>query len=535
MNARKFLNATAAVLLATSIGRVLGVMREIITAKYFGTGPIMDAFIVGIRIPDILYNALISSLVATPFIPVFASLIAQETPSRYWRFFSSILNISTAMSLLCALALFAGSDLVITAIAPGLVDAAHQVAVELSRIMIPIIVFGAVAGLLKSVLNTFGRFGLPALAPVVYNCAVIGSLLLLAENAGIRALAYGVLGGALAQALLLVPSLWSCGAKYTPVAHLRDQEVAMVGRLFWPVLASLLVAQGGVLIELYIASNTVPGAISYLNYAMRLFNLPQQLYLIVVSTIIFPMISQRAAVGEQNDVVRLVSYAATVTMIIMIPGAILMFGLANDVVSLVLQRGAFDHRSAEGTTAAFSAFACGLPYYCLTNLIPFAFFAMKKNKFVLVMTALFWGVNIILDLTLVALISYPGIAWAGSITAFVQSLVYAAMLTRLPLDVAGSRPGVGSWAMTAAPAIVLSLALIGCTFAGKAADTLVERVLVTGSIALAAAGVFGGLLWWSGDVGLTAMSALVVRSVRELRRPNILSASTAAADTRRQQ
>jgi hypothetical protein len=119
---------------------------------------------------------------------------------------------------------------------------------------------------------------------------------------------------------------------------------------------------------------------------------------------------------------------------------------------------------------------------------------------------------------LVALISFPGIAWAGSITAFVQALVFAAMLTRLLPDVAGARPGVGSWPMTAAPAILLSLALIGCTFAGETADTLLERVLVTGSIALAAAGIFGGLLWWSGDVGLTAISALVVGRLRQLRR-----------------
>ena len=223
-----------------------------------------------------------------------------------------------------------------------------------------------------------------------------------------------------------------------------------MGRLFWPVLVSLLIGQGGGLVELYIASDTVEGAISFLSYAMRLINLPQYLYFTVVSSILFPLISQRAAVGQQGDVARLVAYAVTVTMMLMVPATILIFGLADDVVSLAFQRGAFDHRSVEGTAAAFRAFACALPYYCLTNLIPLAFFAMKKNALMLMVTTVFWGINIVLDIILVRLISYPGIAWAGTITAFVLSFVLAVMLARMLPHVAGI------WRMLAASAIVLS-------------------------------------------------------------------------------
>jgi hypothetical protein len=120
---------------------------------------------------------------------------------------------------------------------------------------------------------------------------------------------------------------------------------------------------------------------------------------------------------------------------------------------------------------------------------------------------------------LVALISFPGLAWAYSATAFIQSLVYAVMLTRLLPGIADAKTGAGSWPILVASAILLCVALIGCTVARDASDTLLERVLIMGSIAVAATGIFGALLWRSGDTGLTAMGAIVVRGLRQLRRP----------------
>ncbi len=423
----------------TIISRVLGLIREAVIAGYFGAGIETDAFFVAFRIPDLLFNSLIYFLVATSFIPIFSEYLVANDKSKTWELSSNFINSMLMFLFAFTVLIEIFATEIVSFLAPGLGNESLSLAVKLTRIMIPIVILGGLTGLCKSVLNTLQHFTVPAFIPIVYNLFIISAVLILAKRYGIVALAIGVLLAAVFQFLFQMPVLINKGMRYCFKLQLRDEGLIRIGRLLHPVILALIVGQVVPYFEIYLASQMSTGAISYLNYAGRIFSVPEQIYTVVVSTLIFTSLSVDVANGNRGNVVQKLSGGIRLTLFVILPLSFLLTGVGSSIIKLLLGRGAFEASAVEGTSKAFWAYSVGLSVVCVRSLVSYAFFALKDPKTLLKVTALMVPINIGLDLILVRFFSYAGLALGASLTALLHMSALLMFLRGHAIAIEGRR------------------------------------------------------------------------------------------------
>ena len=232
--------------------RLLGILRTVAIARAFGSGPEVDAYQVAFRIPDLIFQVLAGATLGSAFIPVFARLARRDGDDRAWELASKVLNlVIIATAGLCAIAFVLAPWLVPLA-APDLV--LPDKAIFLTRIMLLSPMLFAISGMLTGILNGRQHFLLPAIAPMLYNLAIIGGALFLAGPFGINGLAVSVVIGAGLHLLVQIPGLAREKMKYRPVLDRRDPAVREVGRLMGPRVIGLAAAQFNFLVTIYFAS-----------------------------------------------------------------------------------------------------------------------------------------------------------------------------------------------------------------------------------------------------------------------------------------
>ena len=439
MNTRSLFRTASFLVLITIISRALGLVREAIIAGYFGVGPDTDAFFVAFRVPDLLFNSLINFLVATSFIPIFSKYLVTNDKNETWAFSSNVINVMLMFLFVFTVLVEIFATQIVSFLAPGLEKESLSLAVRLTRIMIPIVIFGGLTGLFKSVLNTLQHFTVPAFITIVYNVFIISAVLVLARRYGIVALAIGVVLAALFQFLIQMPVLISKGMRYCLRLDLRDEGLIGMGRLLHPVVLALMLGQIVPYFEIYLASQMSAGAISYLNYAGRIVSAPDQIYTVVVSSLIFTSLSADVASGDRINVVRKLSGGIRITIFVILPLSFILIGVSSSIIKLLLGRGAFEASAVEGTSKAFVAYSVGLSIVCVRNLVSYTFFALKDPETLLKVTALMVPINICLDLILVRFFSYTGLALGASLTALLHMSALFMYLRRHAIAIEGRR------------------------------------------------------------------------------------------------
>ncbi len=430
--------AATAVAVITLLSRCLGILREALIAGYFGATPDTDAFFVAFRVPDVLFNSLMSFLVATSFIPVFSDRKANggsgQADLLSGVIFNWILLILVPISLL--LAIFAPE--LVRWLAPGLPLQSHAKAALMVRVMSPIIVFGGISGLGKSILNSLHQVVVPAMAPIALNLAVISAIIAVGHHWGVTALAVGVLGGAALQTLLIMPQLGSGGIRYTFRLDGDREGTMQIARLCSPVVFALLVGQIMPFVEIFLASRLSAGAISYLGYANRIYILPEQLFTIVISTVLFPAMASDLAARNLNALRGKLSRVLTLTVFTVLPISCLMAVLSQPVLSILLKRGEFSGADTEHAATVLAAYSLALVALCVRSLVTFAFFALQKPNLLLRWTVLMLPVNIGVDLLFISRFSYVGIALGCSVTTVIHTAILTFLLLKeLHIGLAG--------------------------------------------------------------------------------------------------
>jgi putative peptidoglycan lipid II flippase len=419
--------------------RVVGLLREAIVAKEFGAGPKTDAFFAAFRIPDLLYNSLLTFLVGIAVIPVLSQFLVKNDRSPAWRYWSSAVNV-LLIGLIPVVVLgevFAGE--LVSVLAPGLDREASALAARLARLMLPIILFGAITGAIKAALESLQRFLVPAFIPLVYNVCVIAAVLTLGRYVGVTSLALGVFAAAVAQVGFQLPTLTRAGVRYSFNLTKERDALAKSWRIIYPTLAAILIGNIVPAVEVHLASLAMPGAISYLSYANRLFLIPDQIFATALSTVLFPLFAAAVSSGDHPQMVQRLSGAIRLTLIVIAPLGLLMAVLSVPIVSVLLGRGAFDRVAVEGTARALAAYSWALVALCIKSPVTFAFFALHDSVTLLKVTV--WGtvINVGLDLLLFRWFSYPGLALGMAATTCLQAGVLLILLHRRIGGLGGQR------------------------------------------------------------------------------------------------
>jgi O-antigen/teichoic acid export membrane protein len=361
-NARRVARNTAFFSIATGLSRLLGLIREVVAAKYFGVTGAMSAFTIAFQVPNLVRALFADSALQGAFVPVFSELLEKGERKEAFRVASSlfflILLILAAVTALFVLL----AEPLMSIFAPGFDDdpVLADLTVNLARLMFPIVVLLALSGLVVGMLNSFEHFAVPALAPVAWNLVIIAALVglvpVLPDDDEIYAYAIGILAGTIVQFLLPLPWLRGRGGRLTVRLDWRDERVLRVLKLMLPVTIALGLINLSLLINSIFGTLVSPEAPAAIDKAFRIYQLPQGLFSIAVATILFPTMSRFAARGARDDLRRTMGAGVRQICLLLIPSAVLMAVLAEPITRLVYERGGHrPHLDRDGVVVDLAA------------------------------------------------------------------------------------------------------------------------------------------------------------------------------------
>jgi putative peptidoglycan lipid II flippase len=421
--------AGAAMIVAVGFlgSRLLGVARTVVIADAFGTSDELAAYWVAFRLPDLIFQVLAGATLASAFIPTFARYLTQKDEEESWRLASSVLNLVAATTAVLAIVGVLLAPLLVPLMAPGLgeetgrQDELRSLAVDLTRIMLVSPVLFAISAMISGILNARQHFFLTALAPMLYNLAIILAAVFLSEPWGVRGLAVGVVAGSALHLLVQVPGLAGVGMRYRFQAQWRDAGVREVARLMLPRVAGLAAAQANFLVAIFLASQMSDETISALNYAWLLVMMPLGLFGMAISTAVFPTLAQQAAVDSLDRLRGTLFASLRYILFLTIPASVGLILLREPLVSLLLERGEFTAAATDITASALLFYAIGLFAHSAIEILSRGFYALRDTRTPVGLAVLSMALNLALSLALKGPLEHDGLALAMSLATIVEA------------------------------------------------------------------------------------------------------------------
>ncbi len=421
----------------TLISRLLGFIRDMLLASIVGSGPVAEAFVIAFRFPNLFRRLFGEGAFNSAFVPLFAKRYEGDGSDAARMFaeevFAVLLTTVLGLVALCEVLM----PLLMYLFAPGFAadPAKFDLAIVMTRIAFPYILFMSLVALLGGVLNSLHRFAAAAAAPIILNIVMISVL------AGIKIMGWGASGltgkalvwGVTLAGLLQFAMLWiACGRANMTLKLVRPRitpQVMRVVKLGVPGTVAGGITQLNLVISTVIAS-MLPGAASWLYYADRVYQLPLGLVGVAVGTVLLPELSRRLRAGDGAGVEMSQNRALELSLLLTTPAAVGLMALSNPIVNVLFERGAFTPVDTRATAGALAAFATGLPAFVMMKVFTPGFFAREDTRTPMFFAVIGVGINIAGALTLFPFLSHVGIAVATSLSAWVNAGLLGITLQR---------------------------------------------------------------------------------------------------------
>jgi putative peptidoglycan lipid II flippase len=416
--------------IATLISRILGLVREMVLAKYF-TVFSTDAFFAAFRIPNLLRDLFAEGALSAAFVPTFTDYSQNKGKEEAWRLANIVLNLLTIILSLLTLLILFGAKYLVYALASGFrqIPGKIDLTVQLTQVMAPFLLVVALAAAVMGILNTHGRFFLPAVAPAFFNVASILAGIFLApqmKHFGVEpivAMAIGSLAGGALQLYVQLPSLYGCGYRYQSVIQWSHPGVQRIFGLMIPAMFGLAATQINILIDNQLASYLGDGPVSWLNYAFRLMQLPIGIFAVAIATVNLTTVSRKIASndleGVKSDIVDAIKLAAFLD----IPATVGLIVLRYPIVQVLYERGKFLPEYTINTGNAVLFYSLGLFTYSLVKLFTPVFYALNDTKTPVKYAAYVIGAKIAVNLALINQLGFLGLALATSVASILNAFL----------------------------------------------------------------------------------------------------------------
>ncbi|MDR0478136.1 MAG: murein biosynthesis integral membrane protein MurJ [Desulfobulbaceae bacterium] len=516
--------SAAVVAFAVMCSRILGLVRETVFADLFGAGNDYDAFVVAFRIPNLLRDLFGEGALSAAFVTVFSLYDSQRSPEETRRLACNVLTFfAIALSLISVLGML-GADSIVSLLAPDFAQIAGKstLTVLLTRIMLPFLVCISLSAVVMGMLNTKGKFFIPALASSFFNLgSLIGgvSLAWLLPRYGqpaIVGMAIGTLLGGLLQLAVQLPTLYNTGFRYRPLIDLADPGLRHILRLMVPATIGLSATQLNIFINTSFAASCGQGAVSWLNYAFRLMQLPIGLFGVALSIAMMPMLSKQAAAKDLAAMRQTLVSALILVLALTAPATAGLMLLDRPIIALIYQHGVFTAADTAATATALSLYAVGLFAYASNKVLVPAFYAIDRTRYPVIASFLAVGINLIFIHLTIDRFHHLAIALSTSLTMLLNCLFLFTLLIwqmgRLPWG----RLVSGAIKIIAATG-VMALFLWGCRTFG--ADFFVSRPSLLGlSLAFSIGGaivLYGAMLFALKLTEVTELWAAIARRFKK--------------------
>ncbi len=419
MDRKTHISRTAGLVsLATLISRILGVVREQVLAAYFGAGFFTDAFLVAFRIPNLLRDLFAEGAMSAAFIPTFTKYLKEAGRSEAIKLANMMINLLLVVLSGVTLLIFIFARYLVLILASGFEKVSPDkvdLTVHMTRIMSPFLLFVAIAAVFMGMLNAFGRFFIPALAPAVFNiCCILAGIFLspLMPAIGqepIVSMAIGAFIGGLGQLCIQIPQAVREGYRYEFGLRLSHPGLKRIMTLMIPATFGLAATQINIIVDNEIASYLGNGPISWLNYSFRIMMLPIGLFGVAIATVNLAEVSRNAADRDMDALKATLARSVRLAAVLTIPAMAGMIALKTPIVRILYERGRFSSFDTAQTANALLFYALGLFAYSLVKIIVPTFYALGDTKTPVKVSALSIGMKIGLNFLFLYLFSVLGL------------------------------------------------------------------------------------------------------------------------------
>lgn len=426
---RTIAKATLVIAVINLISRLLGFIRETVIARQFGATGATDAYLVAYTIPSVLMSILALAL-ATVVVPVFSEYQAKGQRQQAWQLFNIVTNLTALVFIAITVVGMLWAPYLVKIIAPGLKGEAALLAPELTRLMMPILLFMGLSTLFNGLLNANNIFAIPAFSTVASNVVVIISALTLGSFMGIQGLTIGTVLGMVVATLFQIPALYRSGFRYKLDLNWQHPGVKQVMALMLPVALGVSVNQVYIIVDRILASGLPAGSIAALNFANKLILLPIGLFVMAIGTAFYPTLTRQAVDSSSGNMADTLRRAFRAVVLLSVPAGVGLAVLRYPIIKLLFERGEFDAQATAMTAFALLFFSIGLVGQAANVILTRGFYALHDTKTPVKLTVITILINLAFSLMLIGPLKHGGLALANSIAALANTFMLSWYLAR---------------------------------------------------------------------------------------------------------
>ncbi|MCV6589172.1 MAG: murein biosynthesis integral membrane protein MurJ [Marinobacterium sp.] len=426
---RSLLRSSGVVGIMTMLSRVLGLLRDVVFASYFGASGSADAFFVAFKIPNFLRRLFAEGAFSQAFVPVLSEYRTQRSHTDVQQLVNRVAgSLGSILILITVVAVVAAP--VLTAIfAPGFYMAAedggekYALATDMLRITFPYLLLISMTAFAGAILNSYEQFAIPAFTPVLLNVCLIGAAVFISPlfEQPIMALAWGVMIAGGVQLLFQLPFLLRLKLLPVPMLGFQDEGVRRIMKLMLPALFGVSVVQINLLLDTVLASFLQTGSVSWLYFSDRLAELPLGVFGIAIATVILPSLSRKHAEQSGEHFAHTLDWAVRMVLLIGLPAAVALFLLAEPMLATLFHYGSMADRDVYMAAQSLRAYSCGLLAFMLIKVLATGYFSRQDTKTPVKIGIQAAVANMVFNLLLIGPFAHVGLAAATALSAFLNA------------------------------------------------------------------------------------------------------------------
>lgn len=409
------------IMILTLIVKLLGFIKDITLAFFFGASNISDAYIISLTIPTVIFSFIGAGL-SNAFIPNYIKIKRTLGEKESLNFTNNVMNIVIMFCFVSTIFCLFFTKEIVLMFASGFKRETLNTAIVFTQISLLSIVFLGVIYVLISYLQANNSFSPSVLIGVILNIVIIGAIVV-SKKIGNIYLAIGSLIGTILQLLILVPASFKKGYKYFFILNFKDKNIKYMVVLALPILLGTSVNQLNILVDRTLASNIVEGGISALNYANKLNLFVQGIFVVSLITVLFPAISTKAIDKNFKEFKHLLNESMIIIAILVIPISVGFMLFSNEIIEILFGRGAFTKKAISNTSTALFYYSLGIIWFGIREVLSRAFFALGDSRTPMTNAIVGVGINIFFNFVLSKYMGIGGLALATSVSAIITSIL----------------------------------------------------------------------------------------------------------------
>lgn len=405
------------IMIATTLSKILGFFREIVFGNFYGTGKLSDVFLYTLNIPGLIV-AVVGAAIATTYIPLYFELKEKKGEEEALKFTNNIMNICAIITIIIAILGLIFTEEFVKVFAAGFKGDKFDLAVDFTKIMISGVLFLGVSKILSSYLQVNDNFVIPGLVGIPHNLIIIIAVVISAKT-NVYVLAIGALIAMASQLFFQIPFALKKSFKYKPYLNMKDETIKQLTILAMPMVIGVGITQLNIFVDKALATGLSDGKLSALSYAGKLNEFVMALFVTSIVTVIYPKLAKMSNTDDNSGFVNtIVTSSNSITLVVM-PITIGAIVLADPIVRIIYQRGAFDAQSVHMTAMALRFFSIGLLASGIRDVLYRVFYSISETKTPMINGSIALLINIVLNFALIGTLDYIGLAFSTSISSVI--------------------------------------------------------------------------------------------------------------------